>query len=62
MMKQTALRQISQRHPDANDLLRGWHAAEAGFAYDRSETDDWQMGWRLWHQEHGQARSSHTRH
>ena len=62
MLEQPALRQVSRRHPNANDMLRGWHAAERASPYDRTETADWQMGWRLWHQEHGQARSSRAWH
>ncbi len=56
------LRQVEQAKPCANDLLRGWQAAETGFPYDRAEDGDWQMGWRLWHAEHGGKRSSHAWH
>jgi len=61
-MRHQVLKQIDARQPCANDLLRGWHAAEADFPYDHTECSDWQMGWRLWHAEHGGRRTSHAWH
>jgi hypothetical protein len=62
MTRSHVLRQVDQAKPCANDLLRGWHDAEKGFPYDRAESADWQMGWRLWHDEYGRQRSSHSWH
>lgn len=61
-MRHQVLKQIDQRHPCANDLLRGWHDAEVGVEFQAAESQDWQMGWRLWHAEHGGRRSSHAWH
>lgn len=30
------------------DVLRGWQAAQKGFAMDPSETPEWQDGYRMW--------------
>lgn len=34
------------------ELLRGWHAAEAGTLFDFQETPDWQEGHMTWTQHH----------
>jgi hypothetical protein len=63
MMKEPpVLKRVDAARPCANDLLRGWHDAEAGVEYQQSETEDWQLGWRLWNAEHGGRRSGHSWH
>ena len=62
MIKQTHLQEIDAKKPEANDLVRGWHDAEFGVEYQRDESEDWQMGWRLWNHEHGSKRSSRKWH
>jgi hypothetical protein len=62
MTRSQVLKQVEQRRPCANDMLRGWHDAERGVEFSPNETDDWQLGWRLWNHEHGGRRSSHSWH
>lgn len=62
MISPNDLKEIDNKQPQANDLLRGWQDAELGVEYQRDESDDWKMGWRLWNHEHGQKRSSHAWH
>ena len=62
MIKPDHLKQVEQRHPNTNDLLRGWNDAEIGIPYSRNETSDWQMGWTLWHHEHGGRIVTNSRH
>ena len=62
MTRSQVLKQVESRRPCVNDMLRGWHDAEMGVEYSAHETEDWQMGWRLWHHEHGGQRSSHSWH
>lgn len=59
---QSNLKELEKKQPLVNDLLRGWTDAEAGVEHHRDETEDWKLGWRLWHHEHGQKRSSHAWH
>lgn len=61
-LKQSDLNYVEHRKPEVNDLLRGWSDAEMGVPYSRTETDDWRMGWTLWHHEHGAKRSSNSWH
>jgi hypothetical protein len=56
------LKRVSEARPCANDLLRGWHDAEAGIPYQRTETEDWKTGWTLWYHQEGQRWGSWTRH
>jgi len=62
LMTKDHLKEIDAKKPKANDLVRGWHDAEMGVDYQDHESEDWQMGWRLWHHEHGGKRSSSTWH
>jgi hypothetical protein len=61
-MTKDHLKEIDRKKPAANDFLSGWDAAEAGIGYHREASSDWQMGWRLWHHEHGAKRSSSSWH
>jgi hypothetical protein len=58
----STLRELEKKQPIVNDLLRGWGDAELGVEFHEEETEDWKLGWRLWHEEHGQKRSSHAFH
>ena len=55
-MNQALLREIDQKQPCADDLLRGYHDAEMGVPYDPSETDDWKLGFDTWEADHGTKR------
>jgi hypothetical protein len=59
---QNELHHVRAVKPSASDLERGWCDAARGVAYKRKESDDWQMGWRLWHHEYGARRSSRSFH
>lgn len=61
-LKQQDLNYVEHRKPEVNDFLRGWDDAEKGVAYTRTESDDWRMGWSLWHHEHGAKRSTSSCH
>lgn len=36
----------------ADRMLAGWHAAQAGHAYDFNQDAAWQRGWLDWHDAH----------
>lgn len=59
---QNELNHVRAVKPCASDLERGWCDAARGIEYKRSESDDWRMGWRLWHNEHGGRIGSRAYH